>query len=246
MLRSPLMRRRNLSDPIEQRYRHRFRRFVKSSTRGFRKCPDRSRHESSSSKRAVQWKLGNRQRATILVWARDNVGVLGAPLPIRQSATTFDLRFANVDRAVWFHVSATAIRVPVSLGRLRDCIGEFECEPRRVVGGFLNDMLISEYAIVHPDPHTLWKLDVFDEISTWCANRSFQEAEVLIWRYGRGRFIVAALRAGQSISASDRCVGLELFRPTPPITSLKTIQHEHHFLPTGINCRGDRGKPAPG
>lgn len=90
----------------------------------------------------------------------EHAETLGAVLPVTRSRTATEIRFANVNPAVLFLISATSICVTVSnAGRCCDLV-TFGSAPRRGIGGCEDDHVMSEYAVVYPDQHSLWEREV--------------------------------------------------------------------------------------
>jgi hypothetical protein len=101
-------------------------------------------------------------------------------VPVRRNRTRTEVRFANVNPAVSFSISATSICVTVSYVRRCCDLATFDSAPHRVIGGYEDDLVMPEYAVVYPDQHSLWEREVFDYFKLWCADKFTAVAELLI------------------------------------------------------------------
>lgn len=111
------------------------------------------------------------RRRVFLAWAAEHAETLGAVLPVRRNRTGTEVRFANVNPALSFLISATSICVTVSYARRCCDLVTFDSAPRRVIGGYEDDLAMPEYAVVYPDQHSLWEREVFDYFRRWYAKK---------------------------------------------------------------------------
>lgn len=112
----------------------------------------------------------SQRRQAFLAWAERHAKMLGAIAVVRQSRIDMDVRFDRANSSVVFSVSATCISVTLSLDG-RFCVSrEFDSDPRKVGGGYVDDLLTPEYTVVHPDLHALWCSEVFQQFQRWYAD----------------------------------------------------------------------------
>lgn len=156
------MRRKNLADPIERRCQQKRRRRKKSPARSLLKHGDRSRFEARASEVRDEQEQYVLRRRVFMAWKQRHAETLGAMIPIRHTRIDMAVRFENLNPAVSFSISANSIRIAVfHAGRSCD-LRLFNSDPRNVAGGYVDDSLLPEYVVIHPDRHTLWKYEVFD------------------------------------------------------------------------------------
>jgi hypothetical protein len=187
--------------------------FAPSPSRSLRKRDDQSRsrfEEEASEIRREQEQYAQRRRA-FFAWADVHAETLGTVLPVRRSRTEAEIRFANVNPAVSFSISATSICVTVS--RAGECcdLRVFDSAPRRAAGGYEDDSLLPEYVVVYPDLHALWQCEVFDRFRLWYAAEFATATELLLLCDERGRCMSAALYPGKYVSARQGDVSMPLF-----------------------------------
>jgi hypothetical protein len=171
---------------------------------------------------------GHRRRA-FFAWVDEQAEILGAVIPIRRDSAETEIRFANVNPAVSFFISATTICISVSYaGRCYD-LRAFNSEPRRVAGGYEADNVRPEFLVVYPDRHKLWEREVFDFFKRWYEDE-FATATELLMHCGGSRWSMwAALYPGQYATEPDGCVREPLFTSerAPRKVSMRT---------KGMNC----------
>jgi hypothetical protein len=120
------------------------------------------------------------------------------------------VRFDNLNSTVSFSISASSIRIAVlRVGRFCD-LRLFDSDPRKVPGGYVDDSLLHEYVVVHPNRHALWQCEVFDSFLRWFGDE----------------FVMAT----GWLSQKDECGDAPTNRGI----------HEHDFIPARIDRRADR------
>jgi hypothetical protein len=204
------MRRKNLADPIERRYQKKCRRREKCSARSLHKYHDRSRFEAKASKvRDEQERYVQRRRA-FMAWKQRHAETLGAMISASRTRIDMVVRFDNLNPAVSFSISANSIRIAVFHAG-RSCeLRLFDSDPRGVAGGYVDDSLLPEYVVVHPDRHALWQREVFDPFRRWYEDEFVMATE---W---------PSQKAERGGAPTNRVI------------------HEHDFIPADINGRPNR------
>jgi hypothetical protein len=181
------VRRKNLADPIGRRYhKKRRRRREKSPAHSLRKHNDRSRFEARASEvRDEQERYVQRRRA-FMAWTQRHAETLGAMIPIRRTRIDMAVRFDNLNPAVSFSISASSIRIAVLRDGQSFDLRVFDSDPRRVAMGYVDDSLLSEYVVVHPDRQALWQCEVFDRFQRWYEDEFAMATGWLSKEDGRG------------------------------------------------------------
>lgn len=195
--------------------------FEPSPARSLQKRDDksRSRFEEKASEIRYEQEQYAQRRSVFFAWAADHVETLGAVLPIKRCRTRTEIRFENVNSAVSFSISAKSIGVPVSqAGKCWDFLADFDSVPRKVTGGYVDDLILPEYIEVYPDWHVLWEREVFDYFRRWYAEQFAVATE--LWLYSdSGGYTLAVLYPGKYATDPDECVHLPLF--IPPVVAVQ-------------------------
>jgi hypothetical protein len=189
--------RKRLADPINQRYRSRCRGFERSPARGLREREDRSRLDGKASALRIEQALHVQRRKVFLTWATDHAAASGAVIPVKQSRMGATVRFSNVNPAVSFGVRAERISVNVSVCGRWDLLADFESEPVKVTGGYIDDRLLPQYQTVHADLHTLWLREVFEHFQRWYAEQFAVATELIVDHDVRTGSLSVALYPGK-------------------------------------------------
>lgn len=206
------MRRKNLADPIERRYQRKRRRREKSSARSLHKRNDRSRFEARASEVRDEQEQYAQRRRVFMAWAQSQASTLGAVIPLRHARIDMDLRFASVNPAVSFSISSATISVAVSIGGRWAQLVDFDSEPCRVSGGYIDDRIMPEYIVVYPDLHALWLREVFDYFERWYVEQFAVAAELVVDYVGRFRYMAVALYPGRYVADPGAyCLRMPLF-----------------------------------
>ncbi|HIH2750417.1 hypothetical protein L3V59_40675 [Burkholderia aenigmatica] len=166
---------------MARRYRAKRPAREKLSRRGLHLCADRSRCDEKSSFMRREHVRHSQRRRAFLAWAGRHAEMLGAIAEVRQSRIDMDVRFDRANSSVVFSVSATCISVTLSVDGRSYISREFDSDPRKVVGGYVDDSLTPKHTIVHPDLHALWSSEVFEQFQRWYADE-FATATMLLKR----------------------------------------------------------------
>lgn len=170
----------------------------------------RSRFEEKASELRREHEQYAQRRRVFFAWVAGHAETLGAVLPFVRSRTARVIRFANVNWAVSFSISATSICVTVfHAGRCFD-LRVFDSSPRRVAGGYEDDGFMPEHVVVYPDRHALWEREVFNEFSCWYLDEFATATELWLLHSGHSGFS-AALHPGRYATDPDGCLRLPLF-----------------------------------
>jgi len=195
---------------MKRRRRKRF------SARSLHKHNDRTRFEARASEVRDEQEQYVQRRRAFMAWKQRHDETLGAMIPVSRTRIDMIVCFDNLNPAVSFSISASSIRIAVfHAGRSCD-LRLFDSDPRSVAEGYVDDSLLSEYVVVHPDRHTLWQCEVFDPFQRW-----FED-----------EFVMATEWLSQKDQRGDALTNRGI--------------HEHDFIPARINGRPNRRKPASG
>lgn len=120
-------------------------------------------------------------RRAVFHWLGQISPWVGEVLPVDRRKTSTEFRLAKLHPAIRIFVTAHTIAVGVAY-RDDDCwdlLQFVECEPRKVQGGWIDSLNLTDHRRVYPDLESLWQNEVFDPFEAWF-RETFWSAETLI------------------------------------------------------------------